>query len=107
MIPASTFDLLAQARDELKMSSGEIITLAIEQQLDALPALLNAGKRKGLFETRATRLPRRYNEPPKAITYRLTEQDLATIDDLVDQLGARSRAHLITVALNAQLTKAD
>ncbi len=39
----------------------------------------------------------------------MTSQDLAVIDGLVESLGARSRGHLITTALRAELdsTKDD
>lgn len=100
MIPTSTFARVAKAREELAMSTGEIIVVAVEAQLKRLPGLL-ATPRTGMFETRATRLPHRADEPERPLSYRLTGNDLATIDNLVDKYGARSRGHLIAVALNA------
>lgn len=103
-IPRSTFDLVAAAREAMGLSTGEIIAMAIETQLEALPALIGAQQRPvGMFEIRASRLPRRDDEPQKPIAYRMTSRDLETLDDLVERFGARSRGHLITVALNAYL----
>lgn len=104
MVPSSTLDLVASAREKLSMSTGELIVVAIEAELEKLPALLGVQRPRGLFETRASRLPHRSDEPERPLSYRLTPSDLATIDQLVDQFGARSRGHLISVALNAHFT---
>ncbi len=113
-VPVKLFKKIAQAREEMGVSTGELIAIAIETHIDELPALLAASNRPpatpgGMFSTRASRLPRRGDEPERPITYRMTSQDLAVIDGLVESLGARSRGHLITTALRAELdsTKDD
>lgn len=103
LIPVSVFDRVARAREELAMSTGEIIAIAIEAELKQLPSLLGVPK-GSLFETRASRLPHRIEEPERPLSFRLTGADLATIDSLVEKYGARSRGHLIAVALNAHFT---
>lgn len=110
IIPVSLFDQIAAFRDTQHVSTGELIAAAIETHVDELPDLIAASKRPrpaGMFSTRSSRLPRRGDEPERPITYRMTAQDLATIDGLVESLGACSRGHLITVALTTYLaTKA-
>ena len=112
-VPVTIFNKLKTAREQKGVSTGELIAHAIESHLSELPELLAASDRPitpgGMFNTRARRLPRRGDEPERPITYRMTSQDLAVIDDLVDSLGARSRGHLITAALRAELdnTKDD
>jgi hypothetical protein len=100
-VPVSTANLIDQCRNDQQLSAGEVIVIAIEAEYDNLANLLQAPKRTGLFQTHASRLPRRDDEPLKTISYRLTDADLATIDNLVEQFGARSRSHLISVAVNA------
>lgn len=100
-VPESTATLIDQCRKDQQLSAGEVIVIAIEAQYDNLANLLQAPRRTGLFQTHASRLPRRDDEPLRTISYRLTDADLATIDSLVEQFGARSRSHLISVAVNA------
>ena len=55
-----------------------------------------------LFGQRVSRPPRTpITEPVTPLNYRLTTEDYAVLDKLVDELGASSRSHLITVALSA------
>ncbi|MCA0296520.1 MAG: hypothetical protein LCH96_14660 [Actinobacteria bacterium] len=100
-VPVSTANLIDQCRKEQQLSAGEVIVIAIEAEYDNLANLLQGPRRTGMFETHASRLPRRDDEPLKTISYRLTDTDIATIDTLVEQFGARSRSHLISVAVNA------
>lgn len=100
-VPVSTANLIDQCRKDQQLSAGEVIVIAIEAEYDNLASLLQAPRRTGMFQTHASRLPRRDEEPLRTISYRLTDADLATIDSLVEQFGARSRSHLISVAVNA------
>lgn len=107
-VPAELFDRIAEAREQQQLSTGELIAAAIEAQIADLSNLIaaaNTTRTTSMFSTRATRLPRRGAEPEKPITYRMTAQDLAIIDDLVEQYGARSRGQLITIALRAHLAQ--
>lgn len=80
--------------------------MAISAVADELPTLLGT-QTPSMFETRATRLPRRDQGPKRPLSYRLTPRDLALLDELVDANGARSRSHLITVALGAFFATKD
>lgn len=105
-VPESLRGKIHAARVERGVSTGELIAIAIETHIAELPDLIadsNRPAHTGMFSTRATRLPRRGDEPERPITYRMTSQDLAVIDNLVESLGARSRGHLIATALRAEL----
>ncbi|MBA3019667.1 hypothetical protein [Propionicimonas sp.] len=105
-VPVALFDQIQLARETRSVSTGELIAIAIETHIAELPDLIAASNRPatgGMFSTRASRLPRRGDEPERPITYRMTSQDLAVIDNLVENYGARSRGHLITTALRAEL----
>jgi hypothetical protein len=108
-IPVDLINKITRRREETGWSNGEIVIAALEHVRDQLGELISrrtpAGG--GLFAARASRGARLVDGPLTALNIRLYEQDYATIDALVEQYGAFSRGHLISVALTNYLTRDD
>lgn len=103
-IPVDDADLLKRVRDELDLSTGEVITTAIGELYQAGQLAHHFRPRPepgALFETRATRLPWKKPADTKyaIVSYRLTPTDFATLDTIQREVGARSRGQLITTAV--------
>jgi hypothetical protein len=84
------------------MSNGDIIITAIEKTYRQLQTLIDPPPTTGgaLFSQRVSRPPRApTTEPVSPLNYRLTIEDYAVLDRLVNELGAASRSHLISTAL--------
>ncbi len=105
-IPVALMEPLDARCKAAGFSHGEIIIVAIENAYSRLKDLINpvatAGG-GGLFAERRGRVSRAADGPLSVLTYRLREADYATLDRLVQEFGASSRAHLITVALTDYL----
>lgn len=102
-LPISLVESLNKYRAVNAMSAGDIIVAAIEHSMDELPTLLAGEKpavehRKPGFSSRPAKAA-----PPqelsKLLAFRLTVKDFAYLDELVEDLGARNRTHLICEAL--------
>ncbi len=107
-IPVAMAELLKQIRTDLEWSTGELITTAVgELYLAGKLADLFSNRQQpgggGLFQTRASRLPTKTDENTaySIVSYRLTPADFDTLDRIKDEVGARSRGHLITTAVRA------
>lgn len=103
-IPVDDADLLKRVRDELDLSTGEVITTAVGELYQAGQLAHHFRPRPepgALFETRATRLPWKKPADTKyaIVSYRLTPTDFATLDAIQREVGARSRGQLITTAI--------
>jgi len=106
-IPASFMPRLAKARGGRRLSNGEWVIVALEATHGQLGELIRPQPTGGsLFAPRATRAARTYDGPLTPFNIRLREADYAVIDHLVEQFGASSRGHLITVAFDAFLPTA-
>lgn len=89
-------------RENTGRSNGNIIIAALETVHAHLPDLLpqTAAPTGGsLFAARTTRTPRTETGPYSPLNVRLYEADFAVLDDLVRTSGARSRSHLVDIAL--------
>jgi len=84
------------------LSHGEVIIVVIESTLDRLKDLIHPAATSGgaLFASRRSRASRSADGPLTPLNYRLREADFEVLDQLVEDLGASSRGHLITAALN-------
>lgn len=84
------------------LSHGEVIIVAIEATYPRLKDLIHPAVTAGgsLFASRRSRASRSADGPLTPLNYRLREGDFATLDRLVEEFGASSRGHLITVVLN-------
>lgn len=103
-IPVALIDALNETKRTTRMSNGDIIITALEQTYEQLKTLIHPRPVAGgsLFSQRVSRPPRTpIVEPVTPLNFRLSTDDYAVIDKLVDELGATSRSHLITVALSA------
>lgn len=106
-IPASFMPRLAKARGGRRLSNGEWVIVALEATHDQLGELIRPQPTGGsLFAPRATRAARTYDGPLTPFNIRLRQADFDVIDALVQQFGASSRGHLITVAFDAFLPTA-
>lgn len=100
-IPTPLLEKLVAFRDEHGMSNGQVVIAAIEKAHPKLPQLIHpvtAGG-GGLFAQRATRGVRTTEGPLTPLNVRLYTQDYEVIDRLVEEFGAYSRGHLVTVSL--------
>ena len=100
-IPTPLLEKLVAFRDEHGMSNGQVVIAAIEKAHPKLPQLIHpvtAGG-GGLFAQRATRGVRTNEGPLTPLNVRLYTQDYEVIDRLVEEFGAYSRGHLVTVSL--------
>lgn len=103
-IPVALIDALNETKRSTRMSNGDIIITALEQTYEELKTRIHPRPIAGgsLFSQRVSRPPRTpITEPVTPLNYRLSTEDYAVLDRLVDELGATSRSHLITVALSA------
>lgn len=105
-IPVALLEPIAQMKKTQGLSNGEIIISSIEGTYADLKDLIHPAPTAGgnLFASRRSRASRANDGPLTPLNYRLREADYATLDQLVDELGASSRGHLITVALTAYLS---
>ena len=106
-IPVPLIDYVAAERQRTGASNGEIVIAALEQTHGQLPDLISRRSSTGgaLFAARVSRGVRLSDGPLTPLNVRLHEADYAVIDSLVQQHGAYSRGHLITVALTAHLAQ--
>lgn len=100
-IPVALLEPLTRRCRAEGLSHGEVIISSIEAAHSQLPDLIHPMATTGgsLFATRRSRASRAADGPLTPLNYRLREGDYATLDDLVEQFGASSRGHLITVSL--------
>ncbi len=100
-VPAKCHAKLEQLREQTGMTNGQIFIVAIEATHDRLPELLYPGGRigGGLFAPRGIRAKTSRDDAETQVTYRLFKADFDVIDQLVIDLAAKSRSHLITAAL--------
>lgn len=104
-VPAKCHAKLEQLREQTGMTNGQIFIVAIEATHDRLPELLYPGGRigGGLFAPRGIRAKTSRDDAETQVTYRLFKADFDVIDQLVIDLAAKSRSHLITAALTGYL----
>ena len=102
-IPVTLLDPIAAVKKRKGLSNGEIIISAIEATYADLADLIHPSPTAGghLFAARHSRVSRGSDGPLTPLNYRLRGEDYLTLDRLVEQFGASSRGHLITVALTA------
>jgi len=89
-------------REATGRSNGNIIIAALESVHPHLSELLPtaaASTGGSLFAARTTRTPRTETGPYSPLNVRLYEADYQVLDDLVRTSGARSRSHLVDIAL--------
>jgi len=99
-IPTPLLEQLVAYRDQHKMSNGQVVIAAIEHAHPKLKDLIHpATTGGGLFAQRATKGTRLNEGPLTPLNVRLFEADYEVIDKLVNEFGAFSRGHLITVSL--------
>lgn len=100
-IPVVLLEPLTRRCQSEGLSHGEVIIYAIETAHADLPDLIHPPTTTGgsLFASRRSRASRATDGPLTPLNYRLREGDFATLDALVDEFGASSRGHLITVSL--------
>lgn len=110
-IPTRLIGPLTAARTGEQMSNGDLFIRALEEHYDQLettfrrPTTTTGGR---LFSARTTRAPRQRNtEPVSPVNYRMSSEDYSTLDALVTDLGAASRSHLISRALELWLAEND
>jgi len=105
-IPVALLAPIAKMKSDHGLSNGEIIISSIEGTYADLKDLIQPAVTAGgnLFASRRSRASRANDGPLTPLNYRLREEDYATLDRLVDEFGASSRGHLITVALTAFLS---
>jgi len=104
-IPAALLTRVVKARQERGLSAGALIVAAIEATYKDLPRLVKPAPTAGgnLFAVRSSRPSRAGEGALTPLNFRLREQDFATLDRVVGEVGASSRSRLITVALTAHL----
>lgn len=103
-IPVTLIGGINDTKRTTRMSNGDIIITAIEQTYEQLRERIRPRPATGgaLFSRRVSRPPRTpTTEPVTPLNFRMTSDDYQVLDRLVDELGAASRSHLITVALSA------
>ncbi len=101
-IRSTLVERIIRERENTGRSNGNIIIAALEAVHEHLPELLpNTAAPTGgsLFAARTTRTPRTESGPYSPLNVRLYEADFAVLDDLVRTSGARSRSHLVDIAL--------
>lgn len=108
-IPVRLWEPLAQLCQRQGLSHGEAIIVALEDTHPRLKDLIRPAITTGgsLFDTRRSRAARSADGPLTPLNYRLREADFEVLDGLVEQVGASSRGHLITVALTEYLAGRD
>jgi hypothetical protein len=102
-IPVTLIDEVNDTKRTTRMSNGDIIITAIEQTYEQLKERIRPRPTAGgvLFGRRVSRPPRTpATEPVTPLNFRMSVEDYEVLDRLVDELGATSRSHLITVALS-------
>lgn len=104
-IPVHVWKPLTELCQRSGLSHGEAIIAALEATHPRLQDLIRPAATTGgsLFSTRRARTARNTDGPLTLLHYRLREGDFEVLDNLVEQFGASSRGHLITVALTEYL----
>lgn len=97
-------DMMGRVEEECKdkgLSHGELIIVAVERAHPRLHDLIHPTALAGgnLFASRRSRAARTADGRLTPLNYRLRESDFQTLDVLVENFGASSRGHLITVSL--------
>ena len=100
-IPVALMGLLEAECKEKGLSHGELIIVAVERAHPRLRDLIHPTATAGgsLFASRRSRAARTTDGRLTPLNYRLRQSDFLTLDALVEEFGASSRGHLITVAL--------
>jgi hypothetical protein len=106
-VPVALVEPIARRCRAEGLSHGEIIIAAIEATYPQLGELIRPGATAGgsLFASRRSRVARSVEGPLTPLNYRLREADFTVLDQLVTELGASSRGHLIATALAAYLNR--
>ena len=100
-IPVDMMGLLEGECKDKGLSHGELIIVAVERAHARLHDLIHPTATAGgnLFASRRSRAARTTDGRLTPLNYRLRESDFQTLDRLVEEFGASSRGHLITVSL--------
>lgn len=101
-IRSALVELVVTERTTTGRSNGQIIIAALEAAVPHLPQLLPPIAEPtggGLFAARPTHAPRVTEGPYSPLNVRLFDADFTVLDQLVATYGARSRSHLVDVAL--------
>ena len=102
-LPTGLVTAVARHREATGMSAGDIVVAAIEKHFDQLPGILAATQEPPPPHSSgfAARGPKAAPvvDNTKLFAYRLVPSDFDYLDQLVNQLGARDRTHLIREAL--------
>ena len=102
-LPTDLVTAVARHREATGMSAGDIVVAAIEKHFDQLPGILAATQEPPPPQSSgfAARGPKAAPlvDNTKLFAYRLVPSDFDYLDQLVNQLGARDRTHLIREAL--------
>lgn len=102
-LPTDLVTAVARHREATGMSAGDIVVAAIEKHFDQLPGILAATQEPPPPQSSgfAARGPKAAPvvDNTKLFAYRLVPSDFDYLDQLVTQLGARDRTHLIREAL--------
>jgi hypothetical protein len=104
-LPVSLRDRLRQLTAERDLTYTELVLDAVDATHERLPSLLTPEKprARSLFRQPTAPRRRRHAEPHVQVSLRLVPEDLAVIDQLVTDLDAGSRSHLVATALQAHL----
>lgn len=98
-LPVTLLDQLQRVQDEEGLSHGEVFIRALEATHKQLGDLINPAQvGGGLFTSRRAR-PARVTGPLSTVNFGMRVADYKVLDQLVEDLGASSRGHLISVAL--------
>ena len=107
-LPNDVADLLRVKARERGMTYKELTLDAIEATVDLLPNLIAAqrprAREAGLFAGERVAAQVR-PEGRRQVSIKLTEPSIRSLDELADQLSARSRSELVSVALSAYLAE--
>lgn len=101
-IRSALVERIVTERNTTGRSNGQIIIAALEAAVPHLPQLLPPIAEPtggGLFAARPTHAPRVTEGPYSPLNVRLFDADFTVLDQLVTTYGARSRSHLVDVAL--------
>lgn len=99
-VPAAVLEDFKAKRDREGLSNGQLVIAAIEQAHPRLRELIHPESTGGgVFAQRATRGVRKQDGPLTPLSVLLFKDDFAVMDQLVEEFGAHSRSHLVSVCL--------
>lgn len=110
LLPAPLHARVTAYAEATARSHGDIIMDAIEANIDKLRPLFAPAPQASsgsIFGARPVRAPRPPEGPKVQLNYRLRSDYFAALEDLVVQLRAGTRAHLILTALQMHFEKLD